>query len=297
MNNGTDQREKKKVSGVFSLQEVKKVGTGTTTRKTIQKSFWYVTEMNDGSLEVQLLNSNYIPAGPKKTIAMEEFLGRYSPEPEFYVSNVFPKMCELNKTIARADRHRSNKELYSAEMEYNNALKLDIENVKANFGLGITYLERGEQGKAEDILSRVVKLDAAFEEEHKHLFNEFGINLRKNAMVKQSIKYYMRALELCTKDENLFYNIARAYLDAKEFDLCVEYLTQAVHMNPAHEVTAKFLLWLVQQKLVSKAMQGQVLEALKMIKEAKAGSSGQAIAAGEGQSADQSTDEPFADAH
>ena len=295
MNIGTDQREKKKVSGVFSLQEVKKVGTGTTTRKTIQKSFWYITELEDGTLEVQLLNSNYIPAGPKKTITMEEFLGKYSPEPEFYVSNVFPKMCELNKTIARADRHRNNKELYSAEMEYGNALKLDIENVKANFGLGITYLERGEQGKAEDILSRVVKLDAAFEEQHKHLFNEFGISLRKNAMVKQSIKYYKRALELCTKDENLYYNIARAYLEGKEFDLCVEYLIQALHMNPAHEVSAKFLLWLVQQKLVSKAMHGQVLEALKLVKEAQAHSADQVPPSGEG--ADQTTDETFTAPH
>ena len=270
MSQGTDQHEKKKVSGVFSLQEVKKVGTGTTTRKTIQKSFWYATEQDNGSLEVQLLNANYIPAGPKKFITMEEFLGKYSPEPEFYVSNVFPKMKELNKTIARADRHRTNKEFFSAEMEYGNALKLDVENVKANFGLGITYLERGEQGKAEDILNRVVKLDAAFEEEHKHLFNEFGISLRKNAMVKQAIKYYQRALELSAKDENLYYNIARAYLDGKEFDLCVEYLVRALQMNPLHEVSGKFILWLVQQKLVSKSMHPQVLEVLKQIKEAQA---------------------------
>ena len=31
-----------------------------------------------------------------------------------------------------------------------------------------------------EIFHRLVKLDATFETEHKHLFNDFGINLRKN---------------------------------------------------------------------------------------------------------------------
>jgi hypothetical protein len=34
-------------------------------------------------------------------------------------------MREMNKTIARAERYRENKEYYSAEMEFNNALRVD----------------------------------------------------------------------------------------------------------------------------------------------------------------------------
>ena len=250
MSEQQQQPEKKGIEGVFSNQEVRKVGTGTTTRKTIQKSYWYAIEQGNGEIELQPLNVNYVPSGPKKRISKDEFLEKFAPEPEFYVSNVFPKIKEVNKTIARADRHRQNKEYFSAEMEYGNALRIDEDNIRANFGLGITYLERGENSKAEDILTRLVKLDGAFESEHKHLFNDFGINLRKNGMYDQSIAYYSRALELTTHDENLYYNVARAYLEKKDPGSALESLLKGLELNPTQETLLKFLMWMVTKELV-----------------------------------------------
>ncbi len=244
--------ERERIKGVFSSQEVRRVGTGTTTRKSIQKAYWFVEEVDDGSLLVQPLNSNYIPSGPKRSVTLDEFLERFAPEPEFYMNTVYPKIREVNKTIARADRHRKRGESFSAEFEYNNALTVDEENVRANFGLGLTYLERGDNSKANDIFERLVKLDAAFEEEHKHLFNEFGINLRKNKMLDQSLEYYQRAMELSHKDENLFYNIARVYLEKKDFQKTVACLLKTVELNPELEAGLKFLHWMKEKNLVPK---------------------------------------------
>ena len=266
-----DQAQRKLINGVFSSQEVKKVGTGTTSRKTIQKTFWFCKEMDDGQLEVQPLNPNYVPSGPKKMITMDQFLSTFSPEPELYVSNVYPKMRELNKTIARGDRHREKEEYFSAEMEYGNALKVDEENVRANFGLGITYLERGESSKAENIFERLVKLEAAFEQEHKHLFNEFGIKLRKNGMIDQAVTYYERAMELAVQDENLLYNLARAYLEKKDIEHCLDYLIKSLELNPGLEVSIKFILWLVSKNLVPETRKGDINNALLAVKRAKEG--------------------------
>ena len=262
------QDKKQAISGVFSHQEVRRVGTGTTTRRTIQKSYWYAVEQENRIIELQPLNLNYIPSGPKKRISMDEFLARFSPEPEFYVTNVFPKIKEVNKTIARADRHRKNKEYYSAEMEYGNALRVDEDNIRANFGLGITYLERGENTKAEDILGRLVKLEGAFEDEHKHLFNDFGINLRKNGMFNQSIAYYERALELAHHDENLYYNVARACLEKKDTDKALEYLLKGLDINPRQETLLKFLMWMVTKNLVKTNQRSAVAAMLQRAKEA-----------------------------
>ncbi len=264
------QEKRERINGVFSSQEVRKVGTGTTTRKTIQKAFWFCTELDSGEMEVQPLNVNYVPSGPKKRVAREKFLEEFSPEPELYVTSVYPKMRELNKTIARAERHRANKEYYSAEMEFGNALKVDEENVRANFGLGITYLERGETKKADNIFERLVKLDAAFETEHKHLFNEFGINLRKNGMLDQAIAYYNRAVELTNQDEHLFHNMARAYLEKKDISKAIEFVIKSLEMNPELEVSVKFLMWLVSKKLVPADKKNDVavmLHKLKMLQE------------------------------
>ncbi|WP_456325422.1 tetratricopeptide repeat protein [Desulfonauticus submarinus] len=251
-NNGT---QKEKIKGVFSTQVLTKIGTGTTQRKTIQKFYWFAEEKDDGTIEIQPLNANYVPSGPKKQISKDEFLDKFSPEPEFYIQTVYPKMRELTKTIARAERHRKRGETYSAEYEFKNALNIDEENIRANFGLGLTYLERGEKEKAKNVFERLVKLDAAFEEEHKHLFNEFGINLRKQNMYEEAVQYYGRALELTKDDEHLHYNIARAYFGLNRIDKVIYHLKEALSLNPEFEEAKKFLEFLKKKGLLKKQPQ------------------------------------------
>lgn len=238
------------IRGVFSTQEIRKVGTGTTTRKTVQKTFWFIEQQPDGSIESQPLNANYVPTGAKRKISMEDLINKFAPEPEFYLNSVFPKMQELQRTIESGDEHREKGETFAAEYEYSTALKVDENNVRANFGIGLTYLQRGESDKAEDIFQRLVKLDAAFETQHKHLFNDFGISLRKNKMFKQAVEYYGRALELTENDENLHMNLARALMELKDYDQCIQQLLKVLELNPEHEPTFKFLAWLQQKNLV-----------------------------------------------
>jgi len=245
------ERNLDKIRGVFSSQEIRKVGTGTTTRKTVSKVFWFVEETSAGQMSIQPINSNYIPTGNKRTITREELIDKFSPEPEFYIQTVYPKMRELNETIFRADSAREKGETFTAEYEYDNALKVDEDNVRANFGIGLTYLERGETDKADNIFSRLVHLEGAFEEEHKHLFNDFGISLRKNKMLNQSLEYYLRAFHLSRTDENLFINIARVYLELKDIPHCLEFLGRALKLAPGHETAVKFLSWMQSKKLIT----------------------------------------------
>ena len=237
------------VRGVFSTQEVRRVGTGTTTRKTVQKSFWFI-EQHGKVIECQPLNTNYVPSGPKRKITMDELLAKFAPEPEFYLNSVYPKMQEMQRAIEQGDDRREKGETFAAEFEYSRALKIDDDNVRANFGIGLTYLERGDADRAQDIFERLVKLDGAFEPEHKHLFNEFGISLRKNKMLEQSLEYYRRALELTQNDENLHMNMARVLLETKDINGCVDQLIKALEISPRHETSLKFLAWLIQNKLV-----------------------------------------------
>lgn len=244
-----NQDAKREIKGVFSTQEIRKVGTGTTTRKTVQKTFWFVEQHGD-EIECQPLNPNYVPSGPKRKITMDELVAKFSPEPEFYQMSVFPAMREMNKAVNNGDNHREKGETFAAEYEYSRALKVDEENVRANFGIGLTYMERGELEKAENIFERLVKLESAFEAEHKHLFNEFGINLRKSKMLNQAVEYYRRALELSQNDENLHMNLARALLEIKDIDGCLEHLFKALELDSQHQMSLKFLNWMQGKGLI-----------------------------------------------
>ncbi len=257
--NGSQGGDKKhdKINGVFSTQVIQKVGTGTTVRKTVKKTYWMVDETDAGEVEIQPLNSNYVPSGPKRKVTKDEFLEKFAPEPEFYINTVYPKMREMNMAVVTGEKHREKGENFSAELEFNHALNIDEENVRANFGLGLTYLERGDDSKANDIFQRLVKLEAAFESEHKHLFNEFGINLRKNKMYDQSVEYYQRALGLSTVDENLHYNIARAWFEKQNYAKVKEHLDEAMRLNPAFEEGKKFLDYLAKKNLLPGAAGGK----------------------------------------
>lgn len=240
-----------RISGVFSSQTVATVGTGTTTRKTIQKAYWFAEEVSgegEAVVLVQPLNNNNIPSGPKEQVPIGDFLNRFSPELEFYQQEVYPKMKELDSTLQRAEEQRDQGALYSAEFEFNAALNFDEENVRANFGLGLTYMERGEPAKAGDLFERIVGLDAAFQEEHKHLFNEFGINLRKSKLLDQAVEYYARALEMTENDENLYYNMARAYYERGDQEDCITNLNKALELNPDFEEARKFLAYIEKQE-------------------------------------------------
>ncbi|MFH1913395.1 MAG: hypothetical protein ABIK45_03865 [Pseudomonadota bacterium] len=221
-----------KIKGVFSTQSVSRVGTGTTQRRTIQKTYWSSEELEDGSIVVQPLNRNYVPSGPRRTLTRDEFLTKFNPEPEFYLSNVYPAIKEMDEAVVRGEKHRERGAAYSAEFEFKRATAIDEENVRANFGLGLTYLDRGDQVKANDIFERIVGLEAAFESEHKHLFNDFGINMRKNKMYEQALQYYLRAEDLVEDDEHLFHNIARCFYEKGDVEGCRKYLRKSLEVNP-----------------------------------------------------------------
>ncbi|WP_319582288.1 tetratricopeptide repeat protein [uncultured Pseudodesulfovibrio sp.] len=238
-----------KISGAFSTESTAQVGTGATQRKVMQKAYWFAEEGEpdkDGTrvILVQPLNSNNVPTGNKEPVLLPEFLSRFSAEIEFYQTEVFPRMIELKETIVRAEGQRDQGAFYSAQFEYESALGIDLHNVRANFGLGLTYLSRGETAKAEDIFKRLVALDAAFAPEHKHLFNEFGISLRKSGLTTQAVEYYSRALDITEDDENLFYNIARAYCERGDEAECRENLQRALDLDPNMDVALRFMAFL-----------------------------------------------------
>lgn len=243
--------QRARIKGVFSSEKIAKVGAGATVRKTTQTMYWYADEDENGIVWIQPLNPNYVPSGPKQEIPKEQFLQEYAPEPEFYSSKVYPSIRKLNQTIAKAERHRANGEGYSAEFEYGNALRVDEENIRANFGLGLTYLDRGETGKADNIFQRLIKIEATFEAEHKHLFNDFGISLRKNEMYEQAAEYYSKALELSPSDENLHYNMARACFAKSDIQKTIEHLRTALTLNKDLEIAQKFLLYLKKNNLLT----------------------------------------------
>ncbi|MCM0754621.1 tetratricopeptide repeat protein [Desulfovibrio aminophilus] len=230
-----------RIKGAFSTAKTSKVGTGTTAKKVSTTIYVFVDEQEDGTIEVQAVNENHVPTGPTTSITRDELLADYFPDPEYYHKTMLPQMRELAKQIAGGERHLKNGQPFTAELNFQNALNLDEQNIRANFGIGLVYLRREEKEKALEVLRRLVTLDAAFEKRHKHLFNEFGINLRKNGMYEQALDYYGRALDFAKDDENLYFNIARTHIERRDLGRAKEALEQALAINPGFAEAKDYL--------------------------------------------------------
>lgn len=213
--------------GVFSTQTHSIIGFGATKRKVKQNIFVFAEEQENGDFLVRNLNKHFIPHGKALRIPREELLTRYLPEPDLYMNKVVPMLRRARESVDAADAHRAQGEFMSAEFEYKNALRVDEEHIRATFGLGLTYLDRGELDNARLVCRRIITLEAAFNAEHKHLFNEFGIKMRKHKMYDQGLRYYFKAYRLSKSDEHLLYNIARTYYERNKLKLARKFLDMA----------------------------------------------------------------------
>lgn len=230
----------KKIKGIFYEESTIVLGTGHTQKTQKVKNYCLAEQLDAEKITLTFLGNEGKPTGIVMKMACDEFLSRFTLEPNYKVKTKEEQETDLH--IARAEKHRARKEYNSAEWEYTSALKIDPESVRANFGIGTLYMEMGETEKARSVFRKLSEIDAIFEEENKHIFNEFGIELRKANMMDEALANYMKAVNISPQDEHLCFNIARLYYEWKDWTNSLDWIHRAVAMNPhfrdAHQLEA-----------------------------------------------------------
>lgn len=229
-----------RILGVYSLVKSAGTGHGATARTYEQKTFWFVRRTEDDEYVIQALNANSVPSGPLATISKGEFIKQYKPEVGYYEKRCLPFIESLKKKLAQADKHLAEDDLDAAEKEFCKALLLDEKNPKANIELGKIHMQKGDGKKLAAAMRRIMSNDAIFQEQERHLFNEFGISLRKEKHFAEAIAFYGKALEHNDADEHLHFNIARALAESGHHDSAVSHLETALALDPGFEAARKF---------------------------------------------------------
>jgi tetratricopeptide (TPR) repeat protein len=225
---------------IYLRQEEIKLGCGSTSKTTTTENYYQVVEVDENNVEIQLLDFSDKPIGKPSVIPKEELEG-YVFCPDYFKNKKGSKELTIEKHVRFGDRHFEKKEFFSAEYEYNRALSLDENHLKANLGKGKTLYARGEKEEARKVFSKLSKLDALFEAENKHVFNEFGIELRKKRMFEEAISNYLKAISIDSNDEVLYYNLGRAYYETGEYEKAVEQLKLAQSIKPDFKEAQEFL--------------------------------------------------------
>jgi tetratricopeptide (TPR) repeat protein len=245
-----------RIKGIFSSEGAQYVGFGATKQRVKKNYYIFAEEDEDGAIRYQALGDNMVPTGPKKPIAREELLKEYLPEPQLYLNTVLPKLKEADAAAKRGDEQRAQGRGYSAEFEYKEALRIQEDHVRSTFGLGLVYLDRGDREAAVNVFKRLVGIRAAFEPEHKHLFNEFGMKLRKGGLLPQALKYYGRAYRLSRNDDHLLFNMARVLYEKGKTRQARLFLQKSLSINEGMEESRQFLEFLERREARAEAAEG-----------------------------------------
>ena len=225
-----------KIQGVFFEESTITLGTGHTQKTQKMKNYCQAEQIDEEKVKLSFLGNEGKPTGIIIELPYDEFLKRYTLDPNYRIKT--KNEAEHDRHVAIAEKHRARGEHFSAEFEYANALKIDPDSIRANFGIGTLYMEMGDTGKAKEVFKKLSEVEAIFEEENKHIFNEFGIELRKANMVDEALANYRKAITISPDDEHLHFNVARLYYDKKEWEKAQEWLKKALAINP-HFIDAR----------------------------------------------------------
>ena len=221
------------VEGVYLELVIQKIGTASTARTQEMKNYYLAKSVGPELVEIQVLDMHDNPLPIREKVSLKDFQTRFTFQPDYLArKKKTPSEVKVDKAIAQAEAHVRRKEFNSAEFEYHKALKLDEDNLRANFGVGKVYLATGETEKAQEAFTRIAQTDAVFQDENKHIFNELGIELRKMGLHDQAVEHYLKALSFTSNDENLLFNIARAYAEKGDRQQGMKYAREALALNP-----------------------------------------------------------------
>ncbi|QJB58448.1 hypothetical protein HFN16_11105 [Pseudodesulfovibrio sp. zrk46] len=227
--------------GVYSHSTKYEYKVGERGSRYRHGTFWFVRKRSDDMFEVRPLNAHHVPSGVSRLVSHEDFLQYYTPELAYYQENTMPCLDNLRKKVRMGRRYFNMGQLERAEQEFCDAVLLQDDNVDSNMGLSEVYAEQQQFTKLRSVLDKLMNIDEVFREEQRHKFNEFGINLRKKELYDDAIRFYSKALEVNDEDENLHFNIARAFYSKDLIKECRKHLRRAIDINPKMNEAQLFL--------------------------------------------------------
>ncbi|MDR2302644.1 MAG: tetratricopeptide repeat protein, partial [Deltaproteobacteria bacterium] len=90
------------------------------------------------------------------------------------------------------------------------------------------HLTQNQDTEAEEILNTVLSLRP----NTTNVYNSLGIIYRRQGRFEESVKAYHKAVLVHPEDENIYFNLARAYLELNDPKSASEALKTAIKLNP-----------------------------------------------------------------
>ncbi len=227
------------IKGIFFEKKQISAGTMGTSRVSndSHELHYYLKSNPKGEVDVFYLKPDGNPTSiVMDTITMDEFKTRFidcsTHKCEFQPKSEKEAQEEkASERVSIAEQHLDKKEYHAAAFEFGQAIKVDEKNLKAHLGKGKAHMELGQVDEAKESFKKLSEIDSLYEKENKHVFNEYGIELRKSEMYDMAIENYQKAIAIDPEDEALYFNVGRAYNEKGNTKEAVANLNKALSLQ------------------------------------------------------------------
>lgn len=256
--------------GVYSSVDPRQTGRpgmGTPGRNAARRRYWFVWEHDAGGYVVQPLSASMEPTGERRAISTAELAKGYAFEPDVLAVPVRPGLTAMQGArggsggsggkkqqdpapgdapsgmAAGRDANRRSGDIAGHEVGAQTERSL-----RADFAIALAQLRRGDRDRAVRALERLAEAPGEFVPAHRHMFTDFGINLRKSKLPRIAIRHHLRALDLSPDDSHVHFNIARTYYDMGDTERAEQHLRESLELTPDLEPSRRFLDFLLERK-------------------------------------------------
>ncbi|WP_353116007.1 tetratricopeptide repeat protein [Nitratidesulfovibrio sp.] len=287
--------------GVYSSVEPRQAGRpggGVPGRNVARKRYWFVWEHDAGGYVVQPLSASMEPTGERRAVSSAELVRGYAFEPDILAVPI--RTAPMGPAYGeREDAGRSAASGKAAPGGADSASPAsqpspvrhggqasgmaagrdavrrsgDIaghevgaqteRSLRADFATALAQLRRGDRDRAVRALERLAEVPGEFVPAHRHMFTDFGINLRKSKLPRIAIRHHLRALDLSPDDSHVHFNIARAYYDMGDMDRAERHLRASLDLTPDLEPSRRFLDFVLERKAGAANVDGAARKAAR----------------------------------
>ncbi len=199
------------------------VGVYSRSDKQRVKTYYFVWS-DDNLFSVQKLNAFYEPVEEVKAIDKDSFKSLFAFE---------SKIKKYPKLKAGFEQSPTSEIISTHKVE---------ESLRELFRKALVRMRRkSSSASAHPILDNLVHVEEGISYEHRHMFNEFGIEMRKNKDYPHALAFCKRTLALTQNDDHAHFNAARVLIEMGEYDEAEQHLLTAQFLNPDSRIYKKAL--------------------------------------------------------
>ncbi|MCL2123684.1 MAG: tetratricopeptide repeat protein [Desulfovibrionaceae bacterium] len=227
--------------GVYSsMSQEPKAGRGSGKRKR----YWFAWDCGDAGYQVQALDKAFQPQSEAVSIDPSTFCASFSLEPSILAT-------PIRKSPVPASPFQPQEGVPPAKTsEQLGVERTAVENhLRDHFDALLLKTRRdGDPQSLLRALQDIAEVEEGIVPEHKYMFAEFGISLRKGKLPEIALAHAKRVLSLAPGDSHAHFNIARIYHTLGKLDETEQHLLAALEFSPDLECAREFLVYIGKER-------------------------------------------------